>query len=52
MPKFTTMAAFCPSSGRLPNGRARKFTAKVTKAGSVASTGSDLATSVNNMSPK
>lgn len=39
MPKFMTMAVFCPPSSRLPNGRARKLTAKVTKASSVASTG-------------
>ena len=52
MPKFTTIAAFCPPSSRLPNGRARKLTAKVTKASSVASTGSDLATSAKKMSPK
>ena len=47
-----TMAAFCPPSSRLPNGRARKLAAKVTKASSVASIGSDLATSVKKMSPK
>ena len=52
MPKFMTRAAFCPSSSRLPNGRARKLTAKVTKVSSVASTGSDLATSAKKMSPK
>lgn len=52
MPKFMTRAVFCPPSSRLPNGRARKLTAKVTKASSVASTGSDLATSVKKMSPK
>lgn len=50
--KFMTRASFCPPSSRLPNGRARKLTAKVTKASSVASTGSDLATSVKKMSPK
>ena len=52
MPKFMTRASFCPPSSRLPNGRARKLAAKVTKASSVASTGSDLATSVKKMSPK
>lgn len=52
MPKFMTMAAFCPPSSRLPSGRARKLTAKVTKASSVASAGSDLATLVKKMSPK
>lgn len=52
MPKFMTMVVFCPPSSRLPNGRARKLTAKVTKASSVASTGSDLATSAKKMSPK
>ena len=37
---------------RLPKGRARKLTEKVTKARSVASTGSLLATSVKKMKPK
>ena len=41
----------CPNN-RLPNGRAKKLTANVTNASSVASTGSDLATSVKKMRPK